>query len=66
MNQFLGEDLSLGTIVNNMSITLGLCTFGAPDFIAFMSGYVVGLGIVIFERVYQAIPQTQFEEWIEE
>ena len=46
---YLLLSVSLGTIIGNV---MGTITFGSPDFLAFLSGNYMDLGITLFERVY--------------
>jgi len=39
----------LSTIIGNV---MGTITFGSPDFLAFLSGGYMDLGITLFERIY--------------
>ncbi len=48
-----------------MFICKGITNFGAPNFITYISGYVVDLGLSMFERVYLVGPIEMVKEKLE-
>lgn len=51
--ELLFEDgMMLSSVVLTFNVMEPLCTFGAPDFLEFIKGFVLGLGIQLGERGY--------------
>lgn len=46
---FLLLTVCLTTVIGNV---MGTITFGSPDFLSFLSGNYMDLGITLFERIY--------------
>lgn len=48
----MDEDLLAGPLSQVLNVCLGLVTMGADDFLDFLNGFFIDLGITIFERTY--------------
>lgn len=65
LSEAMDEDLLTAPLAMVLNVVLGLVTFGADNFLDFLSAFFIELGIMIFERTYLGQILEQVEDFKE-